>query len=102
VQNHEVWAAGEPAFLKYWLQDPAASRGSMALDQEEGFSQVGWAGLKLAQSARKCCVIALSACAYRCMQVPVLVSCCLCRCDSGQEAGGLEQVQGRCCVLALY
>jgi hypothetical protein len=35
-----VWSAGEPSFLKYWLQDPADARGEAALEQEEGFSQV--------------------------------------------------------------
>lgn len=41
AQNHEVWAAGEPAFLKYWLVGSATSVSSRALDSEEGFSQVG-------------------------------------------------------------
>lgn len=40
LQNHEVYARGEPAFLKYWLTSPATLRSSGALEAEEGFSQV--------------------------------------------------------------
>ena len=42
-QNHYTWSLGEPAFLKYWLEQPATLRSAAALEQEEGFSQVGWA-----------------------------------------------------------
>lgn len=41
LQNHLVWARGEPAFIKYWLDGPATLRSSAALEAEEGFSQVG-------------------------------------------------------------
>lgn len=38
---------GEPAFLKYWLQQPATQRSTDALQAEEGLAQVGadWGGL---------------------------------------------------------
>ena len=42
-QNHYTWSLGEPAFLKYWLEQPATLRSAAALEQEEGFSQVCWA-----------------------------------------------------------
>ncbi|KAK9818107.1 hypothetical protein WJX72_007250 [[Myrmecia] bisecta] len=38
-ENHEVWASGEPAFLKYWLKQPVTLRSGRALLQEHGFDQ---------------------------------------------------------------
>lgn len=37
-QNQEVWVKGEPAFLKLWLDAPAAARLDAALAAEEGFA----------------------------------------------------------------
>lgn len=39
LQNYEVWQRQEPAYLKYWLRDPATKTTSPALDREEGFRQ---------------------------------------------------------------
>ncbi|KAJ9523981.1 hypothetical protein QJQ45_022371, partial [Haematococcus lacustris] len=37
-RNHEVWAAGEPAYVKLWLQSPAGLTSTLALEAEEGFA----------------------------------------------------------------
>jgi len=40
LQNHMVWARGEPAFVKVWQRAPATLKSEAALQAEQGSSQV--------------------------------------------------------------
>ena len=53
MQNHMVWARGEPAYLQYWLVSPADLRSTAALQSEEG-ANLGYTSAAVAAYLRRC------------------------------------------------
>lgn len=60
VQNHYVWETGEPAFVKWFIRQPATLLGGAALQREEGLQQHYVAGAVEAYLAE--CGVAMSRC----------------------------------------
>ena len=58
VQNHYVWETGEPAFVKWFIRQPATLLGGAALQREEGLQQHYVAGAVEAYLAE--CGVAMS------------------------------------------
>lgn len=56
MQNHMVWARGEPAYLKYWLTAPVDRNSSLALQTEEG-DYLGYLSATIAAFLRRCGVV---------------------------------------------
>ena len=60
-ENHATWAAGEPAYLKYWITAPADQLACAALAQEEGGANLGFVGATVAAYLARCGVRATDA-----------------------------------------
>ena len=69
-QNYYVWESGEPAFIKWYVRQPATLLGGAALQREEGLQQYYVAGAIEAYLAE--CGVAMSRCGasrllFRCL-----------------------------------
>ena len=53
MQNHLVWARGEPAYLQYWLVSPADLRSTAALQAEDGVC-LGFVAAAVTAYLRRC------------------------------------------------
>ena len=74
LQNHAVWETGEPAFLKWYIGEPATLLGGAALQREEGLQQHYVAGAVEAYLAE--CGVQMSRCDCEHALAAYLHCCC--------------------------